>query len=293
MEVAALADRSSRSNPGAGLLPWRRTLGRVRRGAAHTLRRASVSRRPLPAFLILGTQKGGTTSLHEHLAEHPRVSPPVTKEVHYFDHAHHRGSEWYRAHFRPPARPDEISGESTPYYLFHPLVPELVARDLPDGKLIVILRNPIDRAFSHHNHERALGFEELQFEQAIAREPDRLEGEEERLLGDPRYRSFPHQHHSYLARGRYATQLERWFRHMDRDRFLVLSSEDLFEDPPAAVAETQRFLGLEPIAPRDLSARNARSYAPIRSDVRDRLAREFEPHNQRLYELVGRDFGWT
>ncbi|HSR95311.1 MAG TPA: sulfotransferase domain-containing protein [Solirubrobacterales bacterium] len=243
--------------------------------------------------MIVGTQKGGTTSLHEYLAEHPCVSPPVTKEVHYFDHAHHRGDEWYRAHFRPTTRPDEISGESTPYYLFHPLVPELVARDLPDCRLIVILRNPIDRAFSHHNHERALGFEELSFEEAIAREPDRLKGEEERILDDPRYRSFSHQHHSYLARSRYIEQLERWFQHADRDRFLILSSEDLFEDPRTAIATTQRFLGLEPSTPRDLTARNARSYSPIGEDLRAELRREFESDNQRLYELVGRDFGWT
>lgn len=288
-----MADGSSHFHPSTGLFPGRKALGRFRRGASHTLRRASASSRPLPAFLIIGAQKGGTTSLHEYLAEHPLVSPPTTKEVHYFDHAHRRGSGWYRAHFRPPSRPGEICGESTPYYLFHPLVPELVARDLPDSKLIVILRNPIDRAFSHHNHERALGFEDLPFEQAIAREPDRLAGEEQRILENPRHRSFPHQHHSYLSRSRYADQLERWLSYAGRDRFLILSSEDLFEEPRAALAETQRFLGLEPNLPDDLTARNARSYAPIDAGLRSRLRIEFEPHNRRLYELIGRDFGWT
>jgi Sulfotransferase domain len=281
-----MAERPSRSFPG------RQALGRARRAVGHTLRRAGASRRQLPVFLIIGTQKGGTTSLHEYLAEHPMVSPPTTKEVHYFDHAHHRGSGWYRAHFHPRGRSGEISGESTPYYLFHPLVPELVARDLPDSKLIVILRNPIDRAFSHHNHERALGYEDLPFEEAIAREPERLQGEEERILADPRYRSFSHQHHSYLARSRYAEQMEHWLRHNSRDRFLILSSEDLFGDPQAVVAETHRFLGLDLDTPADLTARNARSYAPIQDDLRSRLRKEFEPQNQRLYELVGRDFGW-
>lgn len=272
--------------------PGQQALGRARRGLHHTLRRVDASRRQLPTFLIIGTQKGGTTSLHEYLAEHSRVSPPTTKEVHYFDHAHHRGGRWYRAHFRPRARPDEITGESTPYYLFHPLVPELAARELPDSRLIVVLRNPIDRAFSHHNHERALGFEDLPFEDAIAREPERLRGEEELILADPRYRSFSHQHHSYLARSRYAEQLERWLGHFHRDRFLVLSSEDLFADPGAALAEAERFLGLERDIPDDLTARNARSYPPIQADLRDRLREQFEPHNRRLYELVGRDFGW-
>jgi hypothetical protein len=270
----------------------RRALGRAARGSATALRRTTAWRRPLPAFLIVGAAKAGTTSLHEHLSEHPAVSAPTTKEIHYFDFSYRRGPGWYRAHFRPPKRDGEISGESTPYYLFHPLVPERVARDLPEGRFIAVLRNPIDRAYSQHNHERASGHEDLPFEQAIAAEGERLRGEEERLVADAGYRSFSHQHHSYLARSRYAEQLERWFGYVDRDRFLILSAEDLFEDPQAVVADAQRFLGLEPVPPRDLRARNSRSYAPIAADVRERLRAEFEPHNRRLYELVGRDFGW-
>jgi hypothetical protein len=119
-----------------------------------------------------------------------------------------------------------------------------------------------------------------------------LRGEEERIVADPRYRSFAHQHHSYIARSRYAEQLERWLRHFDRDRLLILSSEDLFTDPGAAIAETESFLGLERDIPDDLTARNARSYSPIQADLRNRLRERFEPHNRRLYELVGRDFGW-
>ncbi len=273
-------------------IPGRETAVRAVRGTATALRRLNASRRPLPSFLILGAQKAGTTSLHEYLCEHPMVSSSTVKEVHYFDLAYGRGPAWYRAHFHVPARPGEIAGESTPYYLFHPLVPERVARDLPDARLIVILRNPIERAYSHHNHERALGFEQLGFEQAIAREQLRLSGEEERILGDPGYRSFAHQHHSYLARGRYAEQLERWLEQIERDRLLVLSAEELFEDPRAVVATAQRFLGLEPLPPGDLSARNARTNAPIGDDSRQRLRAEFEFSNGRLYELLGRDFGW-
>ncbi len=276
----------------SGALPLRRTLSRGLRGARVAARRPSASRRQLPSFLIIGSAKGGTTSLHEYLGEHPAVSPPLTKEIHYFDFNYGRGEGWYRAHFDPARRAEEISGESTPYYLFHPAVPERVARDLPGAKLIAILRNPIDRAFSQHNHERASGYEQLSFEQAIAAEPARLAGEEERLLDEPDYRSFAHQHHSYLARGRYAEQLERWFRHCERERLLVLSAEELFEDPAAVLTATQRFLGLEADLPADLRPRNARSYAPISDEARARLRAEFEPYNRHLYELVERDFGW-
>ncbi|HXS47682.1 MAG TPA: sulfotransferase domain-containing protein, partial [Solirubrobacterales bacterium] len=197
------------------LHPGRRLLGRARRSATHTLRRTNAGQRPLPDFLIIGAQKGGTTSLHAYLSEHRRVSPSSTKEVHFFDHAYDRGLGWYRAHFQRSAKaPLSLSGEATPYYLFHPLVPARVAETLPESRLIVILRDPVDRAFSHHNHELALGFEDLPFEEAIEREPERLEGEQERILEDPGYRSFAHQHHSYVSRGRYAEQLERWLAHV-------------------------------------------------------------------------------
>ncbi len=270
----------------------RRRLGRARRSGEHALRRASASRRRLPDFLIIGAQKAGTTSLHAYLGEHPRVLSPATKEIHYFDSEFRRGSSWYRAHFPRSTEAGSLSGEATPYYLFHPLVPQRAADLLPGCGLIVILRNPIDRAFSHHNHERALGFEQLDFERAIAAESERLKGEEERLVREPHYRSFAHQHHSYLARGRYAVQLERWLALFDRDRLLVLSAEQLFAEPVTVAREAQDFLGLEGRVPGDLSARNARAYAPIAAEVRAGLRREFEPHNQRLYELLGRDFGW-
>lgn len=270
----------------------RGTLGRARRSGEHVMRRMSVAGRPLPSFLIIGAQKAGTTSLHAYLCEHSRVVPPVTKEVHFFDHEFHRGLGWYRAHFKRASKPGALGGEATPYYLFHPLVPVRTATALPDCRLIVVLRNPIDRAFSHHNHERALGFEQLGFERAIAAEPGRLAGEEERIFADPAYRSFAHQHHSYLSRGRYAEQLERWLACFDQDRVLVLSAEELFAEPGAAVRDAQEFLGLEPEMPPDLTAKNARAYAPIDAATRAALREEFDPDNRRLYELVGRDFGW-
>jgi hypothetical protein len=270
----------------------RRHIGEVRRSGEHMLRRASAGRRPLPDFLILGAQKAGTTSLHAYLCQHPDVDSPVTKEVHFFDHDFQRGEGWYRAHFRRPGGAASIAGESTPYYLFHPLVPARVAGLLPGCKLIVVLRNPIDRAYSHHNHERALGFEDLGFEQALAMEAQRLEGEEELLLADPRHRSWAHQHYSYLSRGRYAEQLERWLEPFAREQLLVLGAEDLFADPLAVVAEAQEFLGLEPEPPADVEAKNARAYAPIAAEARATLSASFDPHNRRLYRLVGRDFGW-
>jgi hypothetical protein len=273
-------------------IEWGRSaLGRVRRGTTHALRRLDSARRELPDFLIIGAQKAGTTSLHSYLCEHPSIIAPTTKEIHYFDHAYGRNLGWYRAHFGR-RRPGRLSGEATPYYLFHPAVPKRVAGDLPGCRLIVLLRNPIDRAYSQHHHESVLGFEDLPFEVAIEQESTRLAGEQERILADPDYSSFSHQHHSYLARGRYAEQLERWLECVERDQVLVMSAEDLFGDPGTVVSQVQDFLDIPCHRPGDLTAKNARSYAPIPAHLRERLRAEFAPHNERLYALVGRDFGW-
>ena len=171
--------------------------------AARDVRRAlggAIGHRP-PDFLILGAQKAGTTSLLDWLGAHPRIAPPDRKEVHWFTNHWGRPAAWYRSHF--PRRPAGVlSAEATPYYLFHPAVPERVARALPDVRCIVLLRDPAARTISHHNHERALGFEDLELEAALAAERRRLAGAHERLAADPRARSFAHQHHSYLARSR-------------------------------------------------------------------------------------------
>lgn len=273
------------------LRPVRRWQKRMQLEATVAMRRFNPGSRPLPRFLILGAAKAGTTSLYEYLSQHPNVRAPLVKEIHYFDHSYGRGIGWYRGYF-PLLTGQQITGEATPYYLFHPCVPLRVQHHIPDARFIVLLRNPIDRLVSQHNHEFADGFDDLSLEAALDCEEQRLEGQEEELLRNPGLRSFSHQHHSYIARGCYADQLERWFGCFDREQFLVLSAEDLFHSPRAVVQLAQHHLGLEDIEPHDVTVRNARSYAAISVATRERLQATFAPHNERLYELVGRDFGW-
>jgi len=238
-----------------------------------------------PTFMIIGAQKAGTTSLHQYLGEHPDVGMPTTKEVHYFDFEAQRPLDWYRAHF-PLRGSCSHTGEATPLYLFHPAVPARVRAALPDVRLIVLLRDPVERAYSHHNYEVALGFEELSFDEAVAREPERLAGEEQRILADPGYRSYAFQHYSYVSRGLYSGQLERWFEHFPREQFLVLAAERLFTDPAGTLHEVQRWLGLSEHTPAELTARNAGSYAPIDPALRSQLRERFAPDVSRLRDLV-------
>ena len=261
------------------------------RNAVWTYGRATSFARPLPGFLILGAQKAGTTALYAYLRWHPGITGPAWKEVSYFDRHYRRGVHWYRGHF--PLRPGErLVGEASPGYLFHPLAPERVRATVPDAKLIALLRDAVDRAFSHYHHEVALGREPLTFEQAIEAEPERTRGEEERLAREPGYFSHAWWDYTYLARGRYAEQLERWLAVFPREQLLVVASEELAAEPGESYARVLEFLGAPAHALGSYPRVYEQSYAEMRPDTRRRLAEHFAEPNRRLYELLGRDLGW-
>jgi len=258
------------------------------------LRRPTARVRSLPQFLIIGTQRGGTTSLYHYLAAHPDVRRPVRKEIQYFTLHHERGQGWYRAHF--PVSATNRGGatfEATPYYLFHPHAPARAAATLPDSKIIALLRDPASRAFSHWQHSRMRGLEPLAFDEALDAEAERLAGEEARLTADPSYRSDPHRTWSYATRGEYAAQLERWLAVYPREQLLVLRSEDLYRDPAGTHARTLEFLGL-PVVTLDEYPRYTRRMAgeEMPAASRRRLQTYFRPHNERLAALVGPAMRW-
>lgn len=240
----------------------------------------------LPDFLVIGTQRGGTTSLYNYLVRHPKVAAAATKEVHYFSLFYERGDEWYESNFpRSRGWRKRITGEATPYYLFHPEAPDRAQRLVPGAKLIALLRDPVARAFSHYKHERRLGEESLSFEDALAQE-------DERLSGDP-FVDGSHQHFSYFARGRYAEQLRNWWRVYPRDRLIILRSEDLFADPQHVYEDVLSFLELPPHRLRSFDVFNAGAeLEQIADETKRRLYDAFRPHNAELYELIGRDMGW-
>ncbi len=273
--------------------------------APGAFRLATASLRVLPDFLVIGTQKGGTSSLYQYLIQHPDVAPALKKEVHFFSWEYGRGEPWYRAHFplRAHRRVREavtrrrvLTGEATPYYLFHPHAAERVGALLPAARLIVLLRNPVDRAVSSYLHQVRLGREPLSLREALAAEEGRLAGEVERLAREPLYNSPAHRHHSYLSRGLYADQLAAWFTVFPREQFLILRSEDFFADTPAVFAQTLEFLGLPPWRPDTFERFNvARRHAPEAGKdavARQYLAEYYAPHNRRLEQLLGRDLGW-
>ncbi|MBM3476697.1 MAG: sulfotransferase domain-containing protein [Armatimonadetes bacterium] len=259
----------------------------------------TAAQRALPDHCIIGGQKCGTTSLDAYLRHHPNVREGLYKEIHFFDLHFDKGLNWYRAHFPTRASMDRaseqlggrvVTGESTPSYLFHPLVPQRMRETIPSVRLIAILRNPVDRAHSHWQQIRDWNEERLPFEEAIDAEAERLP-QHPGSLTDLR-RLDDYLRFSYLARGRYAEQLTRWFEAFPRDQLLILSFDDLRTDTDAVCRQVTDFLELTEFRMDVFPKTASRPRAKMAPETRARLREYFRPYNQRLYELLGRDLGW-
>jgi hypothetical protein len=264
----------------------------------------TAGRRMLPSFLICGGQRCGTTSLYRALAAHPAIVKAVLhKGVHYFDVGYHHGPDWYRGHFplqRRSAQVQKALGvpaqtfESSPYYMYHPQAVRRIAADLPDVKIVVLVRDPIERAYSQHAHEVARGFEpELDFGRALALEPTRLAGAKERLIADPDAYDFSHQHHAYRARGEYVTYLKQMAALLSRDRIHVVDSAEFFAEPEPVYDRVLDFLGLPRLGYPTFERHNARPRAAgLPGAIRDELAAHYDPYDAALARWLGRTPTW-
>jgi hypothetical protein len=253
-----------------------------------------------PDFLIVGAQRCGTTSMFKALVQHPLVVRPfLRKGVHYFDKHYDEGMAWYRGHFPVRATSSArrwggtpVTGESSPYYMFHPLAAQRIAADLPNVRVIALLRDPVERAYSAHSHESGKGFEELGFEEALAAEAERIAGERERMLADPTYSSFDLQHHAYVKRGEYITQLRHLEKVLGRERMHVVDSEDFFTDPTSVFPGVLEFLGLPPCDQIAFEQHNARRRSRLDDDIRARLRDHYLPHDEALADWWSRTPSW-
>jgi Sulfotransferase domain len=266
--------------------------------------RLTAAARMTPSFLICGGQRCGTTSLYRALAAHPVVLKAVLhKGVHYFDTSYHRGLGWYRGHFPMRGTAARIEArlgvpaqtfESSPYYMYHPLAAERFARDLPGVKVVVLVRDPVERAHSQHAHELARGFEtETDFGRALALEESRVDGEAERMRAEPGYRSFSHQHHAYRGRGEYVTYLERLALHVGRERIHVVDSAAFFAEPEREYDAVLTFLGLPRLGYPPFERHNARPRAnALDPRIRAELRQHYLRYNVRLAAWLGRTPSW-
>ena len=259
---------------------------------------ATAPLRRWPDFLVIGAQRGGTTSLYEYLCRHPEIAAASEKEVHYFDFQLRRGSAWYRAHFplRLPFARRRLTGEATPFYLVHPQAPRAVRALLPSVRLIVLLRDPVERAHSHYRLQKRMKIERLPtFEAALEAEPARLAGQHEKILRGNDYYSYEFNHYGYVARGIYQPQIAAWLEHFPREQILILPSETFYARPAEVFARVCDFLGLGcPAFLRDDPPNlNHEPGEPMADATRCRLREYFAPHNASLARFLGQDFPWA
>jgi hypothetical protein len=254
-----------------------------------------------PSFIVIGVQRCGTTSLFRTLLAHPQlVSSKYRKGINYFDLNYYRGMRWYRGHFpvatiarrRTSDCGEPVAFEASGYYIYHPFALERLARDLPGVKLAVMLRDPVERAYSAYKHEYARGYEQECFEKALELEDRRLAGEIERMRSDITYESLSHRHHSYRHRGHYAEQLERAFELVPRERVHVIDCEAYFDEPAQEYSRLLEFLGLQPFQPAQFARFNPRPGSPMLSQTQKFLREYYVPHDERLVKLLGRPLRW-
>lgn len=237
-------------------------------------------------FIIAGTQRGGTTTLHEYLRRHPEICMPARKELHFFDdeelwRTQPRSYAAYRAlfHTEPPQR---LLGDATPIYMYWEPAMARIRDYNPAMKLIVVLRNPITRAYSHWNHERLAKRESLSFRDALLAEPARAE----------QSRPLQARYSSYVERGRYTGQLARIWAHFPVEQTLVLRTDDLRTALAAVLARSATFLGIARFTPALAIVANAHEYdAPMNPADWRYLRGVFEQEITDLERLLGWDCG--
>ncbi|MBR8827302.1 MAG: tetratricopeptide repeat protein [Gomphosphaeria aponina SAG 52.96 = DSM 107014] len=242
-----------------------------------------------PDFIIIGGGKCGTTSLYQYLGSHPQVLLPHKKELNFFTKNFKYGEEWYLAQFPSITdREDYYTGEASTSYLELPMVPPRVWQMFPEVKLIVLLRNPIDRAVSWHYQVKSLGMDKKQsLEVAIAEEMEFLEQVSESELMKMG-RKYPNN----LLAGLYLYKLQRWLKLFGREKILILQSEELYEQPAQVMEQVFQFLGLPPHQATNYPLCNTGDYPPISEELRSRLADYFRPYNQKLEAALGVKFNW-
>ena len=243
--------------------------------------------RKKPSFIIAGAQKSGTTSLYAWLTRHPQIIAPVKKEIYFFNNAElfNKGISWYKS-FYPLSFRRGFSIDATANTFESENAAQRVKQLLPEAKVIIILRNPVDRAFSHFHMAVKLGFEKTSFEHALSLEEKRI-SEGKHLV-----HNYFYQRLAYRTKGIYADQLQPWLNHFPSHQLLVLQGELLFHEPKNTYESIQRFLGLEINFPQRFEARNQGETGAMNADIRKDLEAFYRPHNEKLYKLINKTYDW-
>ena len=254
--------------------------------------------RSLPDFIIIGAVRCGTTSLYYNLCEHPSILPAAYDELGFFDSNFHLGLNWYRSMFPTIKKKNQvisrtghcITGEDTPFYFWNSLAAERILKILPNVKLIAILRNPIDRAYSNYHVGIKYGNEALSFEEAINWEIKNLE--QKNLRGKENWMNKFNHPRSYVIKGLYSEQLDIWFKLFQKEQILVISTEEMAINPNKTVNEIFQFLNMPKYDLQHPQKKKFESYPKMKPETRKLLAEFYNPYNEKLFKMISKRFDW-
>jgi len=259
--------------------------------------------RVYPNCFIIGAAKCGTTSLYHYLMQHPNIHPSLSKEPRYFDKYYYRGLSWYRTHYPSSLSKWVITKiqkkpfvvvDATPRYIDHPHTPYRIKQTVPSAKFVVLLRNPIDRAYSHWNMRSGKRKEPLSFSEAVSKESERIGNDLEKMKNDETYYSSNYFQNAYLQRGIYVDKLKHWMSIFPRKQFLIIQSEKLFHDTQSEYDGVLSFFGLPSYKLKDYRPRGKRKYSKPKMDeqLRKNLSEFYAPYNEQLFQFLGTRFDW-
>ena len=258
----------------------------------------TASSRVLPDFIIIGTARSGTTSLFYNICEHSCVIPAAYDEIGFFDSNYHLGINWYRSMFPTKKHMEKvkkntefaITGEDTPFYIWSPTVARRILKIIPNVKLIVLFRNPVDRAYSNYHLGVRAGSENLSFEDAIQSELDRLKNSEIESDDDVKKYTIPR---SYIAKGFYSDQLKIWLKLFKSEQLFITSTEDFESNTENILNKIYDFLEIPQINLKNLEKHKVASYPPMKDETRKFLVDLYKIHNEELFRMISKEFDWN
>jgi len=254
--------------------------------------------RVLPDLIVIGVVRGGTTSLYNYLSQHPCITKSAYDELGFFDDNYHLGLNWYRSMFPTKFTKNRIikkygkfmTYDVTPFYIYNPNAAQRIREVLPQTKIIAVLRNPVDRAYSNYYLGVRSGNEKRTFEDAVISDLNSIQNNRdmpknnnyfEQIIGG-----------SYLTRGFYAEHLQMWANKFPKEQLFVISSEELARKTMETLQVVFDFLNLPDYKIKDLTKKNEAKYPTMNQDTRKMLIEYFRPHNENLYSLLGKRFDW-
>jgi len=253
--------------------------------------------RSLPDFIIIGTARSGSTSLYYNICQHPCVLSAAYDELGYFDSNFHLGLNWYRSLFPTlfskwivkQKKQFAITGEDTPFYIWNPLVAKRILKILPKIKLIVVLRNPVDRAYSNYHLGIRAGSENLSFEDAIQIELKKLNEINDEFEHNVEKYTIPR---SYIAKGFYANQLKIWLELFNSEQLIIISTEDLESNPQGTLDRIYDFLKIPKNHKLIPEKQKKASYPKMKNETREFLINLYKKNNAELFTMIGQKFDW-